>query len=79
MRCENFSSSLLKYWLRTTFNFHFSHTILNIVDKKTSNLFSPKQLGIAFPHEKREIGKFVDCRFLTGKSDEKNEKLSSLN
>ena len=36
------------------------------------------QLGIAFSHEKRENGKIVDEKFLTGKSDEKNEKLSSL-
>ena len=35
-------------------------------------------VGIAFSHEKRENGKFVDEKFLTGKSDEKNGKLSSL-
>ena len=35
-------------------------------------------LGIAISHEKLENGKFVDEKFLTGKSDEKNEKLSSL-
>ena len=35
-------------------------------------------LGIAISHEKRENGKFVDEKFLTGKSDEKNGKLSSL-
>ena len=36
------------------------------------------RLGIAISHEKRENGKFVDEKFLTGKSDEKNGKLSSL-
>ena len=35
-------------------------------------------VGIAISHEKRENGKFVDEKFLTGKSDEKNGKLSSL-
>ena len=35
-------------------------------------------IGIAISHEKRENGKFVDEKFLTGKSDEKNGKLSSL-
>ena len=36
------------------------------------------RLGIAFSHEKRENGKFVDEKFPTGKSDKKNGKLSSL-
>ena len=36
------------------------------------------RVGIAISHEKRENGKFVDEKFLTGKSDEKNGKLSSL-
>ena len=35
-------------------------------------------VGIAISHEKWENGKFVDEKFLTGKSDEKNGKLSSL-
>ena len=42
------------------------------------SLIYQSSVGIAFSHEKRENGKIFDEKFLTGKSDEKNEKLSSL-
>ena len=50
-----------------------------VYTRETRNVMcSVYLLGIAFSHEKRENGKFVDEKFLTGKSDEKNGKLSSL-
>ena len=51
---------------------------MNVCIKDLASLYFPIGLGIAISHEKRENGKFVDEKFLTGKSDEKNGKLSSL-
>ena len=52
------------------------YTMQAVAASQERPLMSP--IGIAFSHEKRENGKIVDEKFLTGKSDEKNEKLSSL-
>ena len=50
------------------------------LDPNNSNIMNVLMwyIGIAISHEKRENGKFVDEKFLTGKSDEKNGKLSNL-
>ena len=50
---------------------------VSVIDVTKENVVALGQ-GIAFSHKKRENGKFVDEKFLTGKSDEKNGKLSSL-
>ena len=86
---EQICSHLHPTEIKTMNLINFNRTFLELVTSATAfffqfhqnyyvTLFFESKIGIAISHEKRENGKFVDEKFLTGKSDEKNGKLSSL-